>query len=104
MVCKMATSCYGRISESGNRVTFVISAVRRTSAHQTLENGSTAEPLRHRQTKGAGTDMPIDFQIDFVKMPGRIRFRYETAIPRSASRSSTPRKFRVNQKYSQIAC
>ena len=57
MVCKMATSCYGRISESGNRVTFVISAVRRTSAHQTLENGSTAEPLRHRQTKGAGTNM-----------------------------------------------
>jgi hypothetical protein len=57
MVCKMATSCYGRISESGNRVTFVISAVRRTSAQQTLENGSTAEPLRHRQTKGAGTDM-----------------------------------------------
>jgi hypothetical protein len=57
VVCKMATSCYGRISESGNRVTFVISAVRRTSAHQTLENGSTAEPLRHRQTKGAGTDM-----------------------------------------------
>ena len=53
----MATSCYGRISESGNRVTFVISAVRRTSAQQTLENGSTAEPLRHRQTKGAETDM-----------------------------------------------
>ena len=42
---------------------------------------------------------PIDFQIDFVKMPGRIRFRYETAIPRSASRSSrssTSRKFRVS--------
>ena len=57
MFCKMATSCYGRISESGNRVTFVISAVRRTSAHQTLDNGSTAEPLRHRQTKGAERDM-----------------------------------------------
>src|SRR5271166_1082562 len=41
VVCKMATSCYGRISESGNRVTLVISAVRRTSAHQTLERFSS---------------------------------------------------------------
>lgn len=57
VVCKMATSCYGRISESGNRVTFVISAVRRTSAPQTLENGSTAESRRHRQTKRAETDI-----------------------------------------------
>jgi hypothetical protein len=57
VVRKMATSCYARISESGNRVTFVMSAVRQTSAHQTLENGSTAEPLRRRRTKGAGTDM-----------------------------------------------
>ena len=54
MVCKMATSCYGRISDSGNCVTFVISAVRPTSAHQTPMRKFGRFPstvLCHKQTE-----------------------------------------------------
>jgi hypothetical protein len=63
---------------------------------------------------------PIDFQINLIKMPDRVRletafpqlrcnnrsemihptsdFSYETAIPRSASESSTSRKLSVNRR------
>ena len=45
MVCKMATSCYGRISERKSRYIRNIGGSSDANK-QTLENGSTAEPLK----------------------------------------------------------
>jgi len=87
----------------------------------------TSRSRLHLLRRRRATDRPCGqrFQIDFVKMQivsglGR-RWRksaaiigpkwftqrrivsYETAIPRSANKSSTSRKLKVNRRYSQIA-